>query len=276
MFALSFVRVLYNSETLFNLSSVAEILSLSGFEAVSYQITDNSKPSTFEYAPFVCGRKDFSVVLFVRGSTLSEYATKLNTVLSAFRQFREVNTLHRFIIQNNQTNKSYNIPVVIEEVSISNQTGFSATVTIRGRKKALTVFNNSTPTPLATTTSAGGLPKTVSFSYTGSFPAPLVIILFGPINQGFQISRQTSNPLFDFTLTVGTTIPSGVSVEIDYSYLVSEGSPPVKNIQYLANPEIVPDLITIPSSVNQFTVSGPSSTGNVLIGTYLMSWSIYE
>jgi hypothetical protein len=276
MFTLSFVRVLYNSTALFNLSSVAEILSLSGFEAVSYQITDNSKPSTIEYAPFVWGRKDFSVVLFVRGSTLSEYATKLNTVLSAFRQFREVNTAHRFIIQNNQTNKSYNIPVVIEEVSISKQTGFSATVAIRGRKKTLTVLNNPFPTSAYVTTSTEGLPKTVSFSYTGSFPAPLIIVLYGPINQGFQISRQTSNPLFDFTLTVGTTIPSGVLVEIDYRYFVAGGSSPVKGIQYLANPEIAPDLVTIPSSVNQFTLSGPSSTGTVIIAAYLMSWSIYE
>ena len=280
MFSVSFHQD-FGRPSLFRLTDVARLVSLSGFDALNYATSVPQNGSLFTPSSFVFRQQPFSLVLFVNATTRSEFRSKISQLQTAFRQFRKVNWYHLFIITNLETSTSYEAPVLVETVSLSQQTGLSATVTITGVRLTKGLFVGTPVNSISVSTDTGGLPKTVTLDYPYSFPAPLRIELNGPIGAGFQISRIDNNPIFDFVLTVGTGIPSGSSVIIDYGYETLNGSPPLVNAQYLANPEIAPDITVRPQSIygyptNTFTLSGPSSTGSVTISTIRMSWSIYE
>ena len=280
MFSVGFFQD-FGSPRFFGLTDIARLVSLSGFDALNYSISTPQNGSLIAPSSFVFRLQPFSLVLFVNASTRSEFRSIISQLQTAFRQFRKVNWYHLFVITNLETSTTYEAPVLIETVSLSQQTGLSATVTITGVRLTQGLFVGTPLNPISVSTDTGGLPKTVTLDYPYSFPAPLRIVLNGPIGAGFQISRIDYNPSFDFVLTVATEIPSGSSVIIDYGHEMLNGNPPLVNAQYLANPEIAPDITVRPQSVygyptNTFTLSGPSSTGSVTISTIRMGWSIYE
>jgi len=271
----------YGIPELFELTSVARLLNIVGFDALQYSVTFSSTgqfviPSTFAFKPQQC-----SLTFFVSADTSSLYNQRINTLLNALRQFKSVGWAHWFHIENQVTGKTFIAPVVIEDVNITNQNGLSALVTINGLRRTQGIFIADPIAPRTVSTTASGLPKTISLTYDFSFPSPLWITLQGPILAGFTLSRSEGLANFDFSLQVGTTIPSGVSVEINYGFELLDNRPPTVNVHYLTNPEIAPDITIRPlgalaSGENTFTLSGPSSSGIVTLRTYIASWSIYE
>jgi len=280
MFRVWFIRD-YGIPTITELTYFARLLSIVGFDSLQYSVTFSSTgqvviPSTFAFKPQQC-----SLTFFVSADTSSLYNQRINGLLSAIRQFKSVGGPHWFQIENQVTGKTFKAPVVIEDVNITNQNGLSALVTINGLRRTQGIFIDDPIAPRTVSTTASGLPKTISLTYDFSFPSPLWITLQGPILAGFTLSRSEGLANFDFYLQVGTTIPSGVSVEINYGYELLNNNPPTVNVHYLTNPEIAPDITIRPlgalaSGVNTFTLSGPSSSGIVTLRTYIASWSIYE
>ena len=279
MFRVWFLRD-YGNPALFELTSVARLLNIVGFDALQYSVTFSSTgqfviPSTFAFRPQKC-----SLTFLVSADTSSLYNQRINSLLNAFRQFKSVGRWHRFRIENQVTGKTFVAPVVIEDVNITNQNGLSALVTINGLRRTQGILTDP-PTQRTVSTTASDLPKTISLTYDFSFPSPLWITLQGPILAGFTLSRSEGLANFDFSLQVGTTIPSGVKVEINYGVELLNNNPPTVNVHYLTNPEIAPDITIRPlgalaSGENTFTLSGPSSSGIVTLRTYIASWSIYE
>ena len=217
MFRVWFLRD-YGTPAFFELTSVARLLNIVGFDALQYSVTFSSTgqffiPSTFAFKPQQC-----SLTFFVSANTSSLYNQRINSILNALRQFKSVGGTHWFQIENQVTGTTFQAPVVIEDVNITNQNGLSALVTINGLRRTQGIFIADPIAPRTVSTTASGLPKTISLTYDFSFPSPLWIILQGPILAGFTLSRSEGLANFDFSLQVGTTIPSGVSVEINYGY----------------------------------------------------------
>jgi hypothetical protein len=280
MFRVWFIRD-YGLPAINELTYFARLLNIDGFDSLQYSVTSSSTglfviPSAFAFKPQQC-----SLTFFVSADTSSLYNQRINGLLNAVRQFKSVGGPHWFQIENQVTGKIFKAPVVIEDVNITNQNGLSALVTINGLRRTQGILIDDPIAPRTVSTTASGLPKTISLTYDFSFPSPLWITLQGPILAGFTLSRIEGLANFDFYLQVGTTIPSGVSVEINYGYELLNNNPPTVNVHYLTNPEIAPDITIRPlgalaSGVNTFTLSGPSSSGIVTLRTHIASWSIYE
>jgi len=275
------VRRIYGDYSYFRLHLFTTVLSLTGFEAFTYTASlPQSANHTYPYN-VIPKPQPFSIVLLLTASNGLELLQRIRTVQEAFYQYGAPDIYRQIVILNTQTNSIFETPVVVENVSVTKQIGLSAEITITGFRVTQGLGSSPYPSPITVTTSTSGLPKTLSLNYPASYHSPLIITLTGPISAGFSISRSEGYPDFDFTLTVGTSIPSGVSVSINYGDAIINGLPPVTNVGYLSNPEICPDLVIRPKSVNGnetnvFQLSGPSSSGSVTIGANFMSWSIYE
>jgi len=271
----------YDGTSNYNLTSIASLVSLNGFDALGYSPSVTPSSRSAFLSDFTFRQQPFSVVFFVKGRSRYDFEKRMGNLLNAFRQFEAFTPANRFIFTNQTNNSIFEVPVIVEDVYVQEQSGFSATVTVTGLRRTQGVFVGDMFTPIETTTSTSGLPKNVSISYPHSFPAPIRLTLVGPIAAGFSIRRTENLPLYDFTLTVGESIPSGEIVLIDYLTHPLEGLLPTYNIHYLSNPEIASSLVIRPPSVNgnttnTFRLSGTSSAGIVRFEVYPMAWSIYE
>jgi len=270
----------YGSPTNIELTAIASLVSLEGFDAFRYSIPSPRSGLLSYQGKSSFNHKPFSITLFVSGTTVAEYYDKISRIMGALRQFKRVGIDNRVVISYS-SDVDLHSPVIVENVSFVRQTGLSALITITGVRKTAGLFFGSVSFPSRVTTTTDNLPKTLSFSYQHSFPVPLRIRLNGPINAGFQISRNEGIPLYDFSLVVGRNIPAGTSVDIDYIRNIINGDPPITNVQYLENPEVAPDIVVRPKSVtgvstNQLTLSGQSSSGSITLWIHPMVWSIYE
>lgn len=281
MFAVNVLRY-FGGFTYFNLASFTTVLSLSGFDAVSYATTVSQSGFNAYTPAFAFKPQPFSLDLFVQATTAEELTERIDLIYQAFWLFRLYHRGVQLQIQNVETGSAYEVPVLVENITLTKQNGLSAIASIRGLRTTQGIgAPGYISNPISTTTSLSSLPKSVSLVYPYSFPSPLLVTITGPVNAGVTISRTDNLPAFDFSLTVGTAIPSGVSVVINYGSTLLNGSSPVTNIQYLSNPHICPDLVIRPkpatgSDTNTFQISGSPSSGSVTIATERMVWSIYE
>lgn len=276
------VRRVFGDASYWNLSSFTTVLSLSGFDAVSYDATVSQSGFNAYIPAFAFKPQPFSLDLFVKADTPAQLSQRINTIYQAFYLFRRYDRRVLLEISNLATGSTFEVPVLVENITLAKQNGLSAIASIRGIRTTQGIgVSGYTSNPISITTYLNNLPKTVFFTYVHSFPSPLIITLTGPINAGVTLSRSDNLPDFDFSLTVGTAIPSGTSVRINYGGSLLDGNPPVTNIEYLSNPEICPDLVARPlpvtgSGTNTFQITGTSSSGSITLSVERMAWSIYE